>query len=153
MEILHYVDVVLRQERGKLCFIKRKDKVFLSDNRVVLEEKVWIFRVLPFLIKKVVEFLSKLPPFMSYFAVFTSHLPRFTSYLPIFASYLPPFLTNLPVSRPTSPLSYRTSLPYWECNAFVTLAHFVTSSATRTLAHTSRTHRVLNSCLHLHLHL
>ena len=48
---------------GKLCFIKRKDKVFLSDNRVVLEEKVWIFRVLPFLIKKVVDFLSKFPSF------------------------------------------------------------------------------------------
>lgn len=31
--------------KGKLCFIKRKDKVFLSDNRVVLEEKVRIFRV------------------------------------------------------------------------------------------------------------
>ena len=53
----HYIDVDLRQERGKLCFVKRKDNVFLSDNRVMLEEKVWIFRVLPFWIKKVVNFL------------------------------------------------------------------------------------------------
>ena len=41
----HYIDVDLRQERGKLCFVKRKDNVFLSDNRVVLEEKVRIFRM------------------------------------------------------------------------------------------------------------
>ena len=43
---------------GKLCFVKRKDNVFLSGNRVMFEEKVWIFRVLPFWIKKVVDFLS-----------------------------------------------------------------------------------------------
>lgn len=47
MEILHYFDVVLRQERGKLCFIKCKDKVFLSDNRVVLEEKFGFFECCP----------------------------------------------------------------------------------------------------------
>lgn len=91
---------------------------------------------------------------MSYFAVFTSYLPPFTSYLPIFASYLPPFLTNLPVSWPTSPLPYRTSLLSWECNTFFSLAHFFCFSATRigastrTRARTSRTQRVLNSCLH-----
>ena len=43
--MLHYIDVDLRQERGKLCFVKRKDNVFLSDNRVVLEEKFGFFRV------------------------------------------------------------------------------------------------------------
>ena len=91
---------------------------------------------------------------MSYFAVFTSYLPPFTSYLPIFASYLPPFLTTSQFSRPTSPLSYRTSLPYRKCNTFFSLAHFVCFSATRigastrTRARTSRTQRVLNSCLH-----
>lgn len=57
-------------------------------------------------------------------------------------------------SRSTSPLSYRISLPYRECNAFFSLVHFVCSSATRigaftrTRAPTSRTHRVLNFCLH-----
>ena len=57
-------------------------------------------------------------------------------------------------SRSTSPLSYRTSLLSWECNAFVALAHFVSSSAThigastRTRAPTSRTHRAPNSSLH-----
>ena len=147
--MLHYIDVDLRQERGKLCFIKRKDKVFLSDNRVVLEEKVWIFRVSPFGIKKVVDFLSH-PT--SRFFLRNSHLS------------LPTFLFSLPTSqlsrqtsqfsRSTSPLSYRTSLLSWECNAFVTLAYFVCFSATRigastrTRAPTSRTHRVLNSCLH-----
>lgn len=154
--MLHYIDVDLRQERGKLCFIKRKDKVFLSDNRVVLEEKVWIFRVLHFWIKKVVDFLSKSPFFhflllCFYFGPPTFHfLPAYFRFvLPSFLDKPPGFLALLPHFHIVP-----SSLPYWECNAFVTLAHFVTSSATRigastrTRAPTSRTHRVLNSCLH-----
>lgn len=137
----HYIDVDLRQERGKLCFIKRKDNAFLSDNRVVLEEKVWIFRVLPFWIKKS-SGLSFEIPLLS---------------LPTSLFSLPTFMFSLHTSqfsRPTSPLSYRTSLPYRKCNALFSLAHFVCFSATRigaptwTRAPTSRTHRVLNSCLH-----
>ena len=34
--------------KGKLCFIKRKDKVFLSDNRVVLKKKFGFFECCPF---------------------------------------------------------------------------------------------------------
>ena len=110
MGILHYFDVVLRQERGKLCFIKRKDKVFLSDNRIVLEEKVWIFRVLPFLIKKVVDFLSKFPSLLVilpcfYFASLTLHFlpdyfrfvpPSFLDKPPSFSTYFPTSISNLP---------------------------------------------------------
>lgn len=89
--------------KGKLCFIKRKDKVFLSDNRVVLEEKVWIFRVLPFWIKKVVDFLSKSPFFhfllpCFYFAPLTFHfLPAYFRFvLPSFLDKPPSFLALLP---------------------------------------------------------
>jgi len=89
--MLHYIDVDLRQERGKLCFIKRKDKVFLSDNRVVLEEKVWIFRVLPFWIKKVVDFLSKSPFFHFLLPCFHFLLPNFLDKPPGFLALLPHF--------------------------------------------------------------
>ena len=89
--------------KGKLCFIKRKDNVFLSDNRVVLEEKVWIFRVLPFSIKKVVDFLSKLPSFLDipscfYFVPPTFHflLPYFHFVPPTFLDKPPSFLASLP---------------------------------------------------------
>ena len=147
--MLHYIDVALRQERGKLCFVKRKDNAFLSDNRVVLEKKVWIFRVLPFGIKKVVDFLSKSP--------FFHFLPAYFHFLPAYFHFVPPnFLDKPPSFFALLPHFHivPSSLPYWECNAFVALAHFVTSSATRigastrTRAPTSRTHRVLNSCLH-----
>lgn len=91
--------------------------------------------MLPFLIKKVVDFLSKSPFFHFLLPCFYFAPPTFLALLPHF--HIVP-----------------SSLPCWECNAFVTLAHFVTSSATRigastrTRAPTSRTHRVLNSCLH-----
>lgn len=152
----HYIDVDLRQEMGKLCFVKRKDNVFLSDNRVVLEEKVWIFRVLPFWIKKVVDYLSKSPFFhfllpCFYFAPLTFHfLPAYFRFIPPnFLDKPPSFLALLPHFHIVP-----SSLPYWECNTFFSLAHFVCFSATRigastrTRAPTSRTHRVLNSCLH-----
>ena len=74
---------------GKLCFVKRKDNVFLSDDRVMFEEKVWIFRVLPFWIKKVVDFLSKSP-------FFHFLLPCFHFLLPNFLDKPPSFLTQLP---------------------------------------------------------
>ena len=87
----------------KLCFVKRKDKVFLSDNRVTLEEKVCIFRVLLFWIKKVVDFLSKFPSFpvqppCFYFAPPTLHflLPYFHFVPPSFLDKPPSFLDLLP---------------------------------------------------------
>ena len=152
----HYIDVDLRQEMGKLCFVKRKDNVFLSDNRVVLEEKVWIFRVLPFWIKKVVDYLSKSPFFhfllpCFYFAPLTFHfLPAYFRFIPPnFLDKPPSFLALLPHFHIVP-----SSLPYWECNVFVALAYFVCfcatriGASTRTRTPTSRTHRVLNSCLH-----
>ena len=112
--------------------------------------------MLPFWIKKVVDFLSKSPFFhfllpCFYFAPPTFHFlpPCFHFIPPNFLDKPPSFLALLPHFHIVP-----SSLPYWECNAFVTLAHFVTSSAarigasTRTRAPTSRTHRVLNSCLH-----
>lgn len=100
---MHYIDVDLRQERGKLCFVKRKDKVFLSDNRVIVEEKVGIFRVLPFWIKKVVGFLSKFPSFhvilpCFYFAPPTFHFRLHYFYFapPNFLDKPPSFLDLLP---------------------------------------------------------
>lgn len=94
--MLHYIDVDLRQERGKLCFIKRKDKVYLSDNRVVLEEKVWIFRVLPFWIKKVVDFLSKSPFFHFLLPCFYFTPPTFHFLHPCFHFIPPNFLDKPP---------------------------------------------------------
>ena len=139
-----------------MCFVKRKDNAFLSDNRVVFEEIVWTFRVLPFEIKKVVDFLSKSPFFhfllpCFYFAPPIFHFlhPCFHFIPPNFLDKPPGFLALLPHFHIVPP-----SLPYRKCNALFSLAHFVTSSAarigasTRTRARTSRTHRVLNSCLH-----
>ena len=83
--------------KGKLCFIKRKDKVFLSDNRVVLEEKVWIFRVLPFWIKKVVDFLSKSPSFHFLLPCFYFAPPTFHFLHPCFHFIPPNFLDKPPV--------------------------------------------------------
>ena len=88
---MHYIDVDLRQERGKLCFVKRKDKVFLSDNRVIVEEKVGIFRVLPFWIKKVVGFLSKFPSFHVILPCFYFAPPNFLDIPPSFLDLLPHF--------------------------------------------------------------
>lgn len=102
--MLHYVDVDLRQERGKLCFVKRKDNVFLSDNRVVFEEKVWIFRVLPFWIKKVVDFLSKSPFFHFLLPCFYFGPPTFHFLHPCFHFIPPTFSTNLPVFSPYFPI-------------------------------------------------
>lgn len=89
--------------KGKIVFVNRKDNVFLSDNRVVLEEKVWIFRVLPFRSKKVVDFLSKSPFFhfllpCFYFAVPTFHFlhPCFHFIPPNFLDKPPSFLALLP---------------------------------------------------------
>ena len=90
---MHYIDVALRQERGKLCFVKRKDNVFLSDNRVILEEKNRIFRVWPFLIKKVVDFLSKFPFFHFLLPNFLDKPPGFLALLPHF-HIVPPSLTE-----------------------------------------------------------
>ena len=94
---MHYIDVDLRQERGKLCFVKRKDKVFLSDNRVIVEEKVGIFRVLPFWIKKVVGFLSKFPSFHVILPCFYFAPPTFYFLLPCFY-FAPPNFLDIPPS-------------------------------------------------------
>lgn len=98
--------------------------------------------MLPFWIKKVVDFLSKSP-------FFHFLLPCFYFASPTFLDKPPGFLALLPHFHIVPP-----SLPYWECNALFSLAHSFCSSATRigastrTRAPTSRTHRVLNSCLH-----
>ena len=103
--------------KGKLCFIKRKDNVFLSENRVVLEEKVWIFRVLPFSIKKVVDFLSKFPSFLDIPPCFYFAPPTFHS-LPAYFRFVPPsFLDKLP--------SFLALLPH-----FHIVPHFLTGNAT-----------------------
>lgn len=112
--------------------------------------------MLPFWIKKVVDFLSKSPFFhfllpCFYFAPPIFHFlhPCFHFIPPNFLDKPPGFLALLPHFHIVPP-----SLPYRKCNALFSLAHFVTSSAarigasTRTRAPTSRTHRVLNSCLH-----
>ena len=105
--MLHYIDVDLRQERGKLCFVKRKDNAFLSDNRVVLEEKVWIFRVLPFWIKKVVDFLSKSPSFHFLLPCFSFAPPTFHFLPAYFRFVLPSFLDYC------CPLNFKTTrFPY-----------------------------------------
>lgn len=139
-----------------MCFIKRKDKVLFSDNRVVLEEKVEIFRVLHFLIKKVVDFLSNFPSFHVILPCFYFAPPTF-HFLPAYFRFVLPSFLDKPPSFLALLLHFHivpSSLPYWECNVFVALAHFVcfsvtrTSASTRTRAPTSRTHRVLNSCLH-----
>ena len=74
-----------------MCFVKRKDNVFLSDNRVILEEKNRIFRVWPFLIKKVVDFLSKFPFFHFLLPCFYFAPPTFHFLLPSFLAQLPHF--------------------------------------------------------------
>ena len=62
---------------------------FLSNNRVVLEEKVWIFRVLPFRIKKVVDFLSKSPSFHVILPCFCFAPLTFLDKPPSFLALLP----------------------------------------------------------------
>lgn len=79
-----------------MCFVKRKDNVFLSDNRVILEEKNRIFRVWPFLIKKVVDFLSKFPFFHFLLPCFYFAPPTFHFLLPNFLDKPPGFLALLP---------------------------------------------------------
>ena len=156
MEIALYRCHFTTGKGEKLCFVKRKDKVFLSDNRVTLEEKVCIFRVLLFWIKKVVDFLSKSPFFDFLLPCFYFIPPTFHFLHPCFHFIPPNFLDKPPSFLALLPHFHivPSSLPYYECNVFVALAYFVCFSAarigasTRTRAPTSRTHRVLNSCLH-----
>lgn len=79
-----------------MCFVKRKDNAFLSDNRVVFEEIVWTFRVLPFEIKKVVDFLSKSPFFHFLLPCFYFAPPTFHFLPPNFLDKPPGFLALLP---------------------------------------------------------
>ena len=140
--------------KGESCVLSSaKIKFFFRIIVWFLKKKLRFFECCTFLIKKVVDFLSNFPSFhvilpCFYFAPPTFHfLPAYFRFvLPSFLDKPPSFFALLPHFHIVPP-----SLPYWECNAFVTLARFVTSSATRTRAHTSRTHRVLNSCLLLHL--
>ena len=131
-----------------------KIKFFFRIIVQFLKKKFGFFECCPFGSKKLWTFFRNPPSFTSYFPVFTSHLPPFIS-SSLFSLRSSQFSRQTSqFSRPTSPLSYRTYLPYWECNTFFSLAHFVCFSATRigastrTRAPTSRTHRVLIFCLH-----
>ena len=57
----------------------------------MFEEKVWIFRVLLFWIKKVVEFLSKSPSFYFLLPCFYFAPPNFLDIPPSFLDLLPHF--------------------------------------------------------------
>ena len=57
----------------------------------MFEEKVWIFRVLPFWIKKVVDFLSKSPSFHFLPPCFYFSPPTFLDKPPSFLTQLPHF--------------------------------------------------------------
>ena len=39
-----YIDAAMRREKGKLCFVKRKGKHFVSNDRTFAKENILIFR-------------------------------------------------------------------------------------------------------------
>ena len=49
--------------KGKLCFIKRKSKTLVSNNRIFRDKNILFFENRKRLNKKLVDFLAKLPSF------------------------------------------------------------------------------------------
>ena len=150
-EIVHIcctISMSIYDRKGESCVLSSAKIMFFFRIIVwFLKKKLGFFECCPLGSKS--SGLSFEIPLLSLptslFLLRTSHLSLPTSQLSRQTSQF---------SRPTSPLSYRPFLPYRKCNTLFSLAHFVCfcatriGASTRTRAPTSRTHRVLNSCLH-----
>ena len=121
--ISRYMDAAVRQEKGKLCFIKRKGKLFVLNIRSFCEKKFCFLGMRRRENENLWTFLRNLSSFPSF-------LPPFSSNTPAFFAFSSPVFLLLP--RLCSP---RRS---FAC----------VGAPRRTPAPASRTQRVRNSCLH-----
>ena len=128
--ISRYMDAAVRQEKGKLCFIKRKGKLFVLNIRSFCEKKFC---------------------FLGMRRLENESLWTFLRNSSSFPSFLPPFSSNTPAFFPfSSPVFLLLSgclllLPRLCCPRR-SLA--CVGAPRRTPASASRTQRVRNSCLH-----
>ena len=118
------MDAAVRQEKGKLCFIKRKGKLFVLNIRSFCEKKFCSLGMRRRENENLWTFLRNSSSFPSFLPSFSSPSPAFLPF------YSPVFLLLLP--RLCCP---RRSLA-------------CVGAPRRTPAPASRTQRVRNSCLH-----
>ena len=128
--ISRYMDAAVRQEKGKLCFIKRKGKLFVLNIRGFCEKKFC---------------------FLGMRRRENENLWTFLRNSSSFPSFLPSFSSNTPASFPfSSPVFLLLSgclfLFPRLCCPRRSLA--CVGAPQRTPAPASRTQRVRNSCLH-----
>ena len=149
------ISMSIYDRKGESCVLSSAKIMFFFRIIVWFLKKSLDFSSVALLDQKSSGFSFEIPLLSlptSLFLLHTSHLSLPTSLFSLHTSQLPRQTSQF--SRPTSPLSYRPFLPYRKCNTLFSLAHFVCfcatriGASTRTRAPTSRTHRVLNSCLH-----
>ena len=129
--ISRYMDAAVRQEKGKLCFIKRKGKLFVLNIHSFCEKKFCFLGVRRRKNENLWTFLRNSSSFPSFLPSFSSNTPAFFPFSsPVFFLHLSGCLLLLP--RLCSP---RRSLA-------------CVGAPRRTPAPALRTQRVRNSCLH-----
>lgn len=75
--LLRYMDAAVRQEKGKLCFIKRKGKLFVLNIRGFCEKKFCFFDVKRLVNENLWTFLRNSSSFPSFLPPFSSNTPAF----------------------------------------------------------------------------
>ena len=104
---LRYMDAAVRRDEGKLCFIKRKSKDFVSNDRRFCEKNVSIFVNRERLNKNLWTFFRNAPSFLY---------------------FLPAFFEKTPVPSPTvSPTVSSSAPPYARTDTPLRIAHSASS--------------------------
>lgn len=122
--ISRYMDAAVRQEKGKLCFIKRKGKLFVLNIRSFCEKKFCFLDM-----KRLVN--ENLWIFLRNSSSFPSFLPSFSSNTPAFFPFSSPVFSSSPPSV-----------------VFPRRSPVCVGAPRRTPAPALRTQRVRISCLH-----
>lgn len=87
--VSRYMDAAVRQEKGKLCFIKRKGKLFVLNIRSFCEKKFCFLGVRRLENENLWTFLRNSSSFPSFLPSFSSNTPAFFPFSsPVFSSSL-----------------------------------------------------------------
>ena len=98
--ISRYMDAAVRQEKGKLCFIKRKGKLYVLNIRSFCEKKFCFLDMKRLGNKNLWIFLRNLSSFPSFLPSFSSNTPAFFPFSsPVFSSSPPSVVLPSPFSR------------------------------------------------------
>ena len=83
---LRYMDVAVRRNEGKLCFVKRKSKDLVSNYRRFCEKNISIFEKRERLDKNLWTFLRNAPSFLFFLPIFWGNDARSFPLLPFAVS-------------------------------------------------------------------